>query len=194
MSKLRLRIKIANNDYTVDPETGYYILDNGVVVNPETGEVIEDNQDINEKLKNVLFDTKKQAYHDYPSDDYKNQWGKVSPFNILFIDRINEIYSMTPDSAKNFIIQTIEDLNNKYGYDDDSYDYVSKNYINKLSYRLQPLKTIDGIIQMITDIYFKGIGMGMSNMKRTSTLKIDINNKKELDILIKALTKLATLN
>lgn len=192
MSKLRMRIKLAEEEYKVDPETGYYIFNDGKVIDPETGEVISENGNSNswkDNLKDLMFEEKPRAYKDFPGENYKNQWGKVSPLNVLFVDRINELYAMDPQMAKDTIIQTMEDMNNKYGYDDDSYSYMSKEYINKTKASLSKLRSIDKVVEFLTNAYFKGMGMGSS--KSYASVTLDLNNKKVLAMVLPILNKIA---
>ena len=91
--------------------------------------------------------------------------------------------------AKDTIIQTMEDMNNKYGYDDDSYSYMSKEYINKTKASLNKLRSIDKVVEFLTNAYFKGMGMGSS--KSYASVTLDLNNKKVLAMVLPILNKIA---
>ncbi len=174
-------------------------LDDGTYLDTDTGEITDykpkntEDMTSDEKLRNVLFQESKKASDDYRDPKYYNKWGKVSPFNILINDSINQIYAMDPRSAADAVVNIIEQLNTTYA-NDDTYDYISKEYLTKLKMNLSKQRTIDKIVQYLTNIYFKGIGMSMTSQKEASlnsnTITIDISNKDILDKIINGLNAL----
>ena len=200
MSKFRMRLKMAEQEYTIDQATGYYIFNDGTVVDPDTGEVIENfvpenvekskeqlRKEWQQDMHNIMYEQVKTVKDDYRLPEYINQWDKVSPINILYIDHINDIVSMSPADARTFIINKLEELNKQYG-DDKHYDYLSKEYINKVKLNLNKSKTIDKILEYLTNMYFKGVGMGGGTKQ---ALTIDLNNRILLSAILPHLTRIA---
>ena len=152
-------------------------MKDGTYVDTETGEVLENppadmredtKQDGKEKswdqkMMNIMKEEKLPASRKYLNSDYYNGYGKVSPFNIIIKDHINEIMSMDPTSAKNRIIEIIEALNKEYA-GDKSYDYVSADYIKKMKQSFLKMNTIDKITGYLYNIMFKGVGMGLASI------------------------------
>lgn len=170
MSKLRKTLYKIAEEY-VDPETGEIL--NAPPVNKE-------DLSIDDRLRNVVVDTKKSAQSSFTDSKYYNMYGKVSPFNVIFVDNINSICAMDPQSAGDAIINIIEGLNTTFA-DDKTYDYVSKSYMNELKMNLSKLKTIDKIVSYLTNIYFAGMGMG-SGKKRYASIASVNTNEFTLDI------------
>lgn len=164
ISRLKKK-KIIQASYTVDEETGYYITEQGVIVDPETGEVIEDvttkNKDWRTRLKDLMREEIPRASKDYFDDDYKNKWNKVSPVNVLVKDHINELYGMSPKQAKEYIIDFIIQMNQKYGHNDDTYSYFAQGQLDKMKMNLNKKKTIDQIIMYLYNVQLKGEGQGV---------------------------------
>lgn len=63
-------------------------------------------------------DNKSGVLADY-GDDYTNQWGKVTPYHILFKDLGDEISRQTKDQAVDTCLRTISELSEKYNGDPD---------------------------------------------------------------------------
>lgn len=193
-----LKSRLAGNTEYQKTEDGYYI-------DPETGEQLDnppvdkDNQSWESKMRSVMYEQKKLAKDEFTDDKYYNKWGKVSPINIIFVDNIGQLYSMDPKSASDAVINIIQSLNNTYG-NDETYDYISQSYLNELKMNMDKKKSIDKIIEYLTNVYFQGIGMGAGNKRRASfasndMLAINLTDKKQLEkimIGLNALLKVAS--
>ena len=193
-----LKSRLAGNTEYQKTEDGYYI-------DPETGEQLDnppvdkDNQSWESKMRSVMYEQKKLAKDEFTDDKYYNKWGKVSPINIIFVDNIGQLYSMDPKSASDAVINIIQSLNNTYG-NDETYDYISQSYLNELKMNMDKKKSIDKIIEYLTNVYFQGIGMGTGNKRRASfasndMLAINLTDKKQLEkimIGLNALSKVAS--
>lgn len=169
----------------------YQQLDDGKFVDTETGEIVDKipedkaNQSWEQKMDNVMHEKKPRAFDDYYDSKYQNQWGKVSPINIAYLDNMNELTTMDPKSMTDSIISTIEALNKAYGSQDDTYDYVSQDYINKFRLNMSKKKTTMKALEYLTNIYFKGIGYGSSQKRANLNMNenlftFDLSNKEML--------------
>lgn len=170
----------------------FEMTSDGQYIDPETGEVLDykptdkSQQTWDQKIRNNMRQEAKDVQKDFLDPKYYNQWGKVSPFNIIMVDSLNSLYSMDPISASNAIINIIESLNKCY-QQDKAYDYISREYINKLKMNLDKKKTIDKVVEYVSNIYFKGMNMSDTPIKRRASLgdkeenilsfNIDINDK-----------------
>ena len=129
-------------------------IDDHTWVDTETGETFDREP---KQQKGVQFTEERQFAKDqYLDDKYYNKYGKVSPFNIIITDMIGTISTMDAQTAAQTIIDTIEQLNRAYP-NDSSYDYVSQEYLNKMKLNFSKMKSIDRILQYMTNIYFKGL-------------------------------------
>jgi hypothetical protein len=166
-------------DFPVDKDTGYLVISDTQLMDPETGEVFdkvkldsekqdgEKGKDALNRLKKLLFVEKKPMVNDkYRDNNYLNKWGKVSPINILYVDHLNDILGMPVESAKEYILNTIESLNKEYWYDKKHYSYFSRQKINEIKVGLMKANTIDKVTSYLTNIYFAGIGMGSGGYKK----------------------------
>lgn len=158
-------------------------LEDGTWLDTDTGEVTDVKPT---EQKGVQWrEEVPRAESKYPSNDYQNQWGKVSPFNIIMKDMIGQLYGLTPQMIADTVVATIESLNNEFGAMDKTYDYVSQDYIRELRYNIEKCRTSDKAIEYLTNVYFKGMGMGGGRSKRrasteeTSFVKINLNDKEK---------------
>lgn len=165
-------------------------LDNGKFVDTETGEVFDKNPEqeksYEQKVHDLMYDKVKVCADDYRDSKYYNSYGKVSPFNIIFNDNLNDIYSQDPKTATQSIINIIKALNQQYA-NDKTYDYVSDSYLKKMEYNLAKMKTIDKIVQYLTNIYFKGIGMSGTGSEENNELDKTAENNSACNETIKVL-------
>ena len=164
------------------PEGGYLDTDTGEILDKNPEEKTDD-----EKLQNILFQDAHNAASDFKDNKYINSWGKVSPLNIIVCDNINSLYGMDPKSAGDAIINIIEGLNNTYGANDKTYDYISKEYLNKIKFNLSKMKSIDKIVEYITNMYFAGLGMSNNKKKYASInnmFNVDMEDKELLQKII----------
>ena len=169
-------------------------MEDGKWVDTETGEVTDFKP--KEETPGLKFteEGKQKASDVYLDDKYYNMYGKVSPINIIFLDNMNQICGMDPEQAKTFIVDTIEQFNRTFG-GDSSYDYISAEYINKMKLNFSKMRTIDKVIEYLSNTYFKGIGMGSSNRKYASLdaniIAFDLNDKAMLGKILAGLNALA---
>jgi hypothetical protein len=90
------------------------------------------------------------AFQQYPDQKYRNQWDTVSPLNILFCDKMNNIVTMTPEDAKNYIIDNLENINEYFKWDDSktvnpdtgkkgTFGTYSQEQINQMKYDMKDM-------------------------------------------------------
>lgn len=103
-----------------------------------------------------------KAYQEYPDEKYQNKVGKVFPLAILYVDHINDIMTMTPEQIATYVETNIVQLNNRFGSSDDSYSYYSNDKIRETGYNIRKCKNLDQVLNYLTNIYFKGKGLGGS--------------------------------
>lgn len=133
-------------------------LDDGTWMDDETGEMFDQKPEEQSGVK--YYDEKPTAQSKYLNSDYYNQWGKVSPFNIIIKDYIGQWYGQTGSQLADLVCNLCETLNKEFGSDDKTYDYVSQKYLNEIRMNLNKCRTSDKAIEYLTNIYFKGMGMG----------------------------------
>jgi hypothetical protein len=172
-------------------------MEDGKWLDTDTGEITDYAPKEEQPGLKFTEEGKQKASDVYLDDKYYNQYGKVSPINIIFLDNMNQICAMDPEQAKTFIIDTIEQFNRTYG-GDNSYDYISAEYINKMKLNFSKMRSIDKIMEYLTNTYFKGIGMSNSRSKSRSAgiddsniITIDISDKAMLDKILVGLNALA---
>lgn len=164
-------------------------LEDGTWLDTDTGEITEMKPT---EQKGVQWKEEKQrAQSIYPSNDYQNQWGKVSPFNIIMKDMIGQLYGLTPEMMADTVCAFIESLNGQFGSMDDTYDYVSQDYLRELRYKLEKCRTSDKAVEYLTNIYFKGMGMGGGRSRKRAS--IDDNNYIRINLNDTTSLKRATI-
>lgn len=143
-------------------------LEDGTWLDTDTGEVTDMKPT---EQKGVQWKEEvPRAQSKYPSNDYQNQWGKVSPFNIIMKDMIGQLYGLTPKMMADTVVALIESLNNEFGSMDETYDYVSQAYLKEFRYKLEQCRTSDKAIEYLTNVYFKGMGMGGGKSRKRASL------------------------
>lgn len=79
---------------------------------------------------------KQATIADEYGQEYSNQYGKVTPYHILFKDHGNEIAALSDEGAKQYCLDTIESLNEQYAHDDAFYkviDQEKEDFIQSLN-------------------------------------------------------------
>lgn len=157
-------------------------LEDGTWLDTDTGEITDVKPT---EQKGVQWKEEvPRAESKYPSNDYQNQWGKVSPFNIIMKDMIGQLYGLSPKMMADTVVSLIESLNNEFGAMDKTYDYVSQEYLRELRYNIEKCRTSDKAIEYLTNVYFQGMGMGSGKSRRrasideTSFVRINLNDKE----------------
>jgi hypothetical protein len=148
----------------------YQQMNDGTWLDSETGEIFDYKPKEEKPGLKFTEEGKQRASDVYLDDKYYNMYGKVSPINIIFLDNMNQICAMDPEQAKNYIIDIIEQFNRTFG-GDPTYDYISAEYINKMKLNFSKMRTIDKIMEYMTNTYMKGISMGMGKRKFANKIK-----------------------
>ncbi|MNR19346.1 hypothetical protein D3C85_1361330 [compost metagenome] len=120
------------------------------VQEPETPEVTDE--------KPVQESTERSVLKDYP-DGYTNQWGKVTPYHILFKDYGTDISSMTGPQALELCLNTMDDLEEKYRGDHD-YMNPSGDAISKFKKECTKAKTGMDVMFTLKDFLLATEGQG----------------------------------
>jgi hypothetical protein len=157
MSKLRRRL-LANNPEDKDVQD---------VVEEQAEQPVENQEEqIPQQEQPVEEQTQEQSTNSildvYSGDKYLNQWGKVTPYHIIFNDYADEIANLNKQQAIETCISLIDELNAKYSGDPD-YTNPSPQAVEKFKNAIRQSRDGMGVLFKVKDFLLASEGMSVTS-------------------------------
>lgn len=108
MSRLKNKLAADDQQQNIDQDTQEQVDES----------IVQPTQEVQDQNQNQEEGTQAGVLSEY-GEDYTNQWGKVTPYHVLFKDYGEEISTLTKDQAIDTCLRVIQELGDKFNGDPD---------------------------------------------------------------------------